>query len=205
MYQTIAQIAADPKVVKQAKKWIINGAHGKKLRYVDSCTKQVIKLNIKVSTQYQRDFSPAAIKEFTQLNRMLLVPGVIARRPLYLGEQGGDWCLDGQHKGVFFQLAEAKASGETYPAMLLEHDDDATLEQCLKLEAELFHALNSKRRKLSKIDIIRAGVLFDDPEAIVDPDLMEEVTEDDISDLVGDGDLDHLGIDISNVDGDDFY
>ena len=25
MYQTIAQIAADPKVVKQAKKWIING------------------------------------------------------------------------------------------------------------------------------------------------------------------------------------
>ena len=161
MYQTIAQIAADPKVVKQAKKWIINGAHGKKLRYVEFDDVS----NIKVSTQYQRDFSPAAIKEFTQLNRMLLVPGVIARRPLYLGEQGGDWCLDGQHKGVFFQLAEAKASGETYPAMLLEHDDDATLEQCLKLEAELFHALNSKRRKLSKIDIIRAGVLFDDPEA----------------------------------------
>ena len=161
MYQTIAQIAADPKVEKQAKKWICPGAHGKKLRYVEFDDVS----NIKVSTQYQRDFSPAAIKEFSQLNRMLLVPGVIARRPTYLGEQGGDWCLDGQHKGVFFQLAEAKESGEVYPAMLLEHDDDATLEQCIKLEAELFHALNSKRRKLTKIDIIRAGVLFDDPEA----------------------------------------
>lgn len=29
MYQTIAQIAADPKVVKQAERYIIKGAHGK--------------------------------------------------------------------------------------------------------------------------------------------------------------------------------
>lgn len=161
MYQTIAQIAADPKVTQQAQKHVIQGAYGKKLRYVEFDDVS----NIKVSTQYQRDFSPAAIKEFSQLNRMLLVPGVIARRPDSLGEQGGDWCLDGQHKGVFFQLAKAKEFGEVYPAMLLEHDDDATLEECVKLESELFHGLNSKRRKLSKIDIIRAGVLFDDPEA----------------------------------------
>ena len=161
MYRTIAQIALDPKVVKQAQKCLIKGAHGKKLRYVEFDDVS----NIKVSTQYQRDFSPACIKDFAQLNRMLLVPGVIARRPEYLGEQGGDWCLDGQHKGVFFQLAEAKASGEKYPAMLLEHDDDATLEQCLRLEAELFYALNVKRRRLSKIDIIRSGIHFDDPEA----------------------------------------
>ena len=161
MYQTIMQIAADPKVAKQAEKWITKGAYGKKLRYMEF----VDVSGIKVSIQYQRDFSPAAIKEFSQLNRMLLVPGVIARRPFTLGEQGGDWCIDGQHKAVFCQLAEAFESGETYPAMLLEHDDDSTLEQCLKLEAELFHALNTKRRKLSKIDVIRAGVLFDDPEA----------------------------------------
>ncbi len=49
--------------------------------------------------------------------------------------------------------------------MLLEHDDDTTLEECIKLESELFHGINSKRRKLSKIDIIRAGVLFGDEEA----------------------------------------
>ena len=161
MYQTIAQIAADPKVTRQAQKWIIEGAYGKKLRYVEFDDVS----NIKVSIQYQRDFSPATIKEFSQLNRMLLVPGVIARRPRSLGEQGGDWCLDGQHKGVFFQLAKAKESGEVYPAMLLEHDEDATLEECVKLESELFHGLNSKRKKLSKIDIIRAGVLFGDEEA----------------------------------------
>lgn len=161
MYQTIAQIAADPKVTRQAQKWVIEGAYGKKLRYVEFDDVS----NIKVSIQYQRDFSPATIKEFSQLNRMLLVPGVIARRPRSLGEQGGDWCLDGQHKGVFFQLAKAKESGEVYPAMLLEHDEDATLEECVKLESELFHGLNSKRKKLSKIDIIRAGVLFGDEEA----------------------------------------
>lgn len=161
MYQTIAQIAADPKVTRQAQKFVIKGAYGKKLRYVEYDDVS----NIKVSLQYQRDFSPAAIKEFSQLNRMLMVPGVIARRPSSLGEQGGDWCVDGQHKGVFFQLAEAKESGEKYSAMLLEHDDDATLEECIKLESELFHGINSKRRKLSKIDIIRAGVLFGDEEA----------------------------------------
>ncbi len=161
MYQTIAQIAADPKVTRQAEKFVIKGAYGKKLRYVEFDDVS----NIKVSIQYQRDFSPAAIKEFSQLNRMLMVPGVIARRPSSLGEQGGDWCVDGQHKGVFFQLSEAKESGEKYSAMLLEHDDDATLEECIKLESKLFHGINSKRRKLSKIDIIRAGILFGDEEA----------------------------------------
>jgi len=161
MYKTIAQIAADPKVARQAEKFVIKGAYGKKLRYVEFDDVS----NIKVSIQYQRDFSPATIKEFSQLNRMLMVPGIIARRPSSLGEQGGDWCVDGQHKAVFFQLSGAYESGEKYPAMLLEHDDDATLEECIKLESQLFHGINSKRRKLSKIDIIRSGVHFDDPEA----------------------------------------
>lgn len=44
--------------------------------------------------------------------------------------------------------------------------------------------------------------LFDDPEAIIDPDLMEEITEDQIADLVGDDSIEHLGLDTSNVDGD---
>ena len=35
MYQTIAQIAADPKVTRQAQKFVIKGAYGKKLRYVE--------------------------------------------------------------------------------------------------------------------------------------------------------------------------
>jgi hypothetical protein len=43
--------------------------------------------------------------------------------------------------------------------------------------------------------------LFDDPEDL-DPDLMEDVTDEEIEDLAGEEDLSHLGFDTSNVDGD---
>ena len=50
--------------------------------------------------------------------------------------------------------------------MIYEHDEDATLEQCEEIEAEIFFALNTQRKKLSKIDEIRAGVVFDEPTSI---------------------------------------
>lgn len=157
MYQTISQIVSNSKLEGK----IVTGAYGKKLEYVELDDVS----DIKVSTEYQRLLSPSQIKKYGEMNRTLMVPGVIAVRPYHLGEQGGKWCLDGQHKATLFALSKAQEDGDVYPAMILQHDDDATLEDCLKIEAELFHALNTARRKLDKIDIIRAGVLFDDPEA----------------------------------------
>lgn len=157
-FKFVVDLAANPKLVNSVK----HGFEGRSLKYENYAEPGALK----VSKLYQRLLSVHAVKKYNKLNLKLLVPAVVARRPKSLGKNGGDWLIDGQHKAVLYFLSGARKENVDFPVMIFEHDEDATLEECEKHEAEIFYALNTQRKKLSKIDEIRAGVVFDEPVSI---------------------------------------
>jgi len=157
-FKFVVDLAANPKL----KNAITQGFDGKSLKYENYSEPGTLK----VSKLYQRLLSVNAVKKYKKLNLKLLIPAVVARRPKSLGKNGGDWLIDGQHKAVLYFLSGAKKENIDFPVMIFEHNEDATLSECENQEAEIFHALNTQRKKLSKIDEIRAGVVFDEPVAV---------------------------------------
>jgi hypothetical protein len=157
-FKYVVDLAANPKLVR----CVTNGYKGKPLKYENYPDAGLLK----VSKLYQRMLSVYAVKKYKQLDLKLLIPAVVARRPKSLGKTGGDWLIDGQHKAVLYFLSGSNKEGIDFPVMIYEHDEDATLAQCEEIEAEIFFALNTQRKKLSKIDEIRAGVVFDEPTSI---------------------------------------
>jgi hypothetical protein len=149
-------------VVELAQKYSVSvpaGSTGKKLVY-----EEINPVNFKIDSDYQRLISRASLKKQGQLDWTLCVPAVVAKRPDSLGEDlGGHWVIDGQHKTI--KLIQ---SGEnaTLPCMVYYHEENATYEECKKSEAQIFFALNTQRKKLNKIDEIRAGIITGDPESL---------------------------------------
>lgn len=158
-FKTVAQLATKPQLVNS----VLPGYKGKPLKYEEYSNNG----NLKIATLYQRLLSTGAIKKYKQLDLKLLIPAVIARRPSSItGPNGGDYIIDGQHKAVLYYLSGSEDKRVAFPAMVYEHSDDSSLEECEEIEAEIFYALNTQRKKLSKIDEIRAGVVFKEPTAL---------------------------------------
>ena len=67
--------------------------------------------------------------------------------------------IDGQHKGIMSVL-----SGEDLdlPCQIFKHDINASLSQCIKIEAQLFEDLNNSRKNTSTLDKVRAGLSYGD-------------------------------------------
>jgi hypothetical protein len=149
-------------VTELAQKYSVSvpvGATGKKLIF-----QELNPANFKIDSDYQRVISRASLKKQGQLDWTLLVPAVVAKRPDSLGEElGGHWVIDGQHKTI-----KLLQSGEDapLPCMVYQHDENSSYEDCKKAEAQIFFALNTQRKKLNKIDEIRAGIITGDPESL---------------------------------------
>lgn len=126
--------------------------------------------NFKINELYQRHISPAYIRKGGPLNLTLLTPIVVCKRPDHLGEDSGYYVVDGQHR--CWRVIHSDYTGPV-PVQILVHEEDATLEECVQIEAELFLVLNTNHKKTSKIDEIRAGIYCNDPEALHTLDVME--------------------------------
>ena len=120
-------------------------------------------LKLIVDYKYQRLISPLKLQDYGILDYNLLVPVVVSRRPISLGEAlSGERVIDGQNKVAKFILSQ---ENEGLTLAILDHDEDATYEDVLKKEALVFNRLNTWRNKLSTIDVLRSGVCFNDPDA----------------------------------------
>ncbi len=148
---SLAQIAKDfkSKVTK-----FKTGALGQFLKYEE------LPIDIlKLSKSYQRDIGWSEInKSYKQFDRRFCVPIIVAKRP-----DGDHAVLDGQHKTLMAIWSEQVTK---VPCMVLQHQDDATDEECEAIEAEIFHALNAKRKNPNYVDKMRAGYVFKLPEAV---------------------------------------
>jgi hypothetical protein len=107
---------------------------------------------------YQRDLSCGDINTYGQFNKWFFVPLIVAVRP-----DGRIIVIDGQHKAV---MALWSGCVDKVPCMVLEHPKDRSDAECEKVEAEIFHAQNAKRKNPSYVDKMRAGYVFGLQEAI---------------------------------------
>jgi len=138
------------------------GAIGAKLEYKELTRTEV--LSLIPDEKYQRLISASSLKKQGQMNWSLLLPMVIAIRPDSLPEsERGSRIIDGQHKGIKYLQSEVE---DPYMCCIIRHPENYDLQQCEEAEAKVFTELNTFRKKLSKLEEIRAGVIWKEPEAI---------------------------------------
>lgn len=116
---------------------------------------------LSISSYYQRQFSTTALNSYKIYNPQLVRHIVVAVRPQKLG--GHQLVIDGQHTVA---LALYSKSIDTMKSMVLRHPESRSLDECIRVEAELFHAYNTARKNPTMIDKYRAGLCFDDPDAV---------------------------------------
>ena len=148
--RSLAEIAASLGKIKFSK-----GCVGKQLRIAEIRVSQ-----LKVSSDYQRYISTATLKKAKQFNRELCQPLFVALRP-----DGTYVIVDGQHKAIMAYLAELEDEF-TLTCLVYEHEQDATLADCIAKEAKIFEDLNTTRKNTSTLDKVRAGLSYGDEDAI---------------------------------------
>lgn len=128
--------------------------------------------NFRIDKQYQRHISPAYIKRGGELDLAKLTPIVVCKRPELLGEDGGYYVVDGQHRTL--RVIHSDYQGPV-PVCVYEHPKHTTLEDCVRIEAGLFHQLNSLGKKPTKIDEVRAGIYSGDKDSLFILDVMKSL------------------------------
>ena len=118
---------------------------GKKLEYEEMHVD-----DFKICKDYQRHISPSAIKKGGKLDLKKLTPIVACKRP-----DGDFFVVDGQHRTLRVIHSDYN---EKVPVVIYEHDEDATISDCMKVEAQLFFELNSLAKKPTKLDEVRSGI-----------------------------------------------
>jgi hypothetical protein len=72
--------------------------------------------------------------------------------------------VDGQHKALMAYLGGGEDA--EIPCMIYVHDENMSLPECVAVEAELFSELNTTRKNTSTLDKVRAGLSFNDDDAV---------------------------------------
>lgn len=161
--KTIEQILLD---LQQHGYKTLPGFHGNQLQF-EFATREEAK-NKKVDEQYQRLISILKINSYGECDFSLLIPVIISRRPIELGDLSGDYTIDGQNKLVLYANSGHEGDGKTSgcPLMVMnnEYDSSKTFEEnyriILQKEAKLYQALNTLRKKLTKVDELRAEAVY---------------------------------------------
>lgn len=114
---------------------------------------------LKISADYQRYIQTATIKKAKQFNYTLCQVLFVAQRP-----DGDLVVVDGQHKALMAYLGGGEDA--EIPCMIYVHNDSMSLPECVAVEAELFSELNTTRKNTSTLDKVRAGLSFNDDDAV---------------------------------------
>ena len=116
---------------------------------------------LSISEFYQRQFSVTALNSYKMYNPQLVRDVVVAVRPKQLG--GHKLVIDGQHTAG---LAIYSGAVDKIKCNVLYHPEERSLDECIRVEGELFHAYNTARKNPTLIDKYRAGLCFDDYDAV---------------------------------------
>jgi hypothetical protein len=146
--------------------------------------------------RYQRMLSIKQLGSYGLVDMHLMIPLIVSRRPSSLGDElGGDHIIDGQHKALLYYNGTKTISPEHeyehggVHVMVLEHDENTTLQEVEEKEAKLFRALNTLRKKLELVDQYRAAVIENDETAIHVQSVMQSINVN----------YDNFGSDLSNA------
>lgn len=76
--------------------------------------------------------------------------------------------IDGQHTAILFLAATASKENDLskLPCLYIDHPPERSLKDCLKVEADIFYALNTNRKDPNHVDKMKAGLAFGKSEAV---------------------------------------
>ena len=111
-----------------------------------------------VTLKVQREVSTLQLNSYKQFNRAFARPLIVAIRP---NDKKVD--VDGQHTAL---LLLASLYPEDLPCFYIDHPKDRSIEDCEKIEAEVFYALNTFRKDPTHVDKMKAGLAFNMPDAV---------------------------------------
>ena len=153
----LTDVANDP-ALENAKRRFKKG-----IKKLNDKLKKKLKKGVRKSSEFQikkvwqRGISGNSIISYEQFDPELATVCVVSVRPEHLG--GGIILVDGQHTGLMDIFGECDQELDT---LELHHSSTATLEEVQKREAELYKLLNTKQKKLSKLDIIRVDIFLEE-------------------------------------------
>lgn len=156
---------------------------------------EVVKVSdIMVERKYQRYIFESTLKKHLDgqpFNLTLARPPVLYWRPESAG--GGYMAIDGQHTAVMAYLTNGPDF--TITCEVHYHSEGLTIEQCEAIEAWHFKHLNTDRKNLKPMEVIKAGILYGEPDAVK---AEEELTSVGLNiDNVGDTGM--FGYPVSNI------
>ena len=134
---------------------------GKTGEYLRPGTVQAEELYI--CKRVQREIATRQINSYGQYNRLYARHLIVAIRP---GGKKVD--IDGQHTALL-EMASRRGDAnlaEDLPCLYIDHPEDRTIEDCIRIESEVFYAYNSYRKDPSYVDKMKTGRNFDVPEAL---------------------------------------
>ena len=134
---------------------------GKTGEYLRSGTVQAEELYI--CKRVQREIATRQLNSYGQYNRLYARHLIVAIRP-----GGKKINLDGQHTALL-EMASRRADlslAENLPCLYIDHPEDRTIKDCIRIESEVFFAYNSYRKDPSYVDKMKTGRNFDVPEAL---------------------------------------
>jgi len=111
--------------------------------------------------EFQRLLNQAMIKDAGEFDPSLVRPLYVFLRP-----NGKYSVADGQHETVIGILYTTQGGEVLVPCQVREHSKDATLQECLDVEANFFKKLNFNRTNVKLIDRLRADIALKDEDAL---------------------------------------
>jgi len=114
-----------------------------------------------VDSEFQRLLNQSMIRGAGEFDPELVRPLYVFLRP-----NGKYSVADGQHETVIGILYTNQGGDVLVPCQLRTHDKDATLQECLDVEANFFKKLNFNRTNVGLIDRLRADIALKDEDAL---------------------------------------
>lgn len=147
----LTEMANDP-ALATAKRKIKKGVAKNKKKLIKGTRKAK---DLKTARKWNRTISASALINYHQFDPELATVVVISVRPDRLG--GDLVVIDGQHTSMLDLLGECDTDLDT---LELHHSEDASLEEVQRAEAEMFKKLNTERKSMNALDIIRNDIFL---------------------------------------------
>lgn len=185
----VSDIVASMQPTKTIKEAQTKGITGTAPMIVDKPVKQ-----IKIDRIYQRHIYKGKIENYLAgegFNKALARPIVAYQRPESAGNDIVG--IDGQHTCVMAYICGGPDA--SVRVELHYHEDGLTLEECQVRESKHFNHLNTNRKNLSPVEILKSGILFNDPAAVKFDDNLKQVG----LHIEGLGDYGRFGYPVTNI------
>lgn len=114
-----------------------------------------------IDEKYQRLLNEAMIRNAGYFNPVLCRPILVYKRP-----DGKYAIVDGQHSSCIAAIYVDDNGKAEILAQILEHDPNATVEECIEEESKLFKKLNILRTNVSQVAQLRADIAAGVKEAL---------------------------------------